>query len=684
MINLRRMASLLTRLILIALCTGSAHADPVNMRCGDPATLVSTIQGAGDSSPLIPKGKGESKDVVVEAVVTANTPERLRGFFIQEEITDEDNNPNTSEGLFIYGPHPELIPGNRVRVRGTVRETHDLTQLVAQKVIVCDSDTKALDKVRPAIPKKGLVLQEMEHLEGMLVSFKGDSFKGDGFKGDGFKGKAPKRSSTLTVSRNYSYDFESGRSSMDVSLNGPLFKPTQLFPPNSPKTIAQAKANNKNRLTLITDERKQVDGRISYYPVFDPDDHYIRVGDTIRELTGVVTFRYGRYQLLPTKTLDAGAFQHSFSPRKDFPKPHISGTVRVGSFNVMNYFNTLEPGHKPNPTGTNRGAQSKKEFVLQRDKIAETIARMNADILGLMEIENNGFGKGSAIADLLDAINSRLPAREQYAAITTSNSAPIGTDAITVVLIYKTACVTPVGKLHIITMPAQHFALKNSKGESISVTRSTRPTITQNFRDIFSKQTISIAVNHFKSKHSMCDEDYRRYTDSRGRVPLDGLRIRPDSPMTPGYVDNLQGNCNQLRVAAAHHLGQTITQLNENLSSNILLIGDFNAYGQEDPLRALTSDFNLVNLATAGESKKSHIRQNYSFAYHGELGALDHAIANKSLARQLVHFEEWHINSVENSLFEYPDKFSGNLPKDSEPFSSSDHDPLIVDFDLTL
>ena len=36
-------------------------------------------------------------------------------------------------------------------------------------------------------------------------------------------------------------------------------------------------------------------------------------------------------------------------------------------------------------------------MVLQRTKIVNAITAMNADIVGLMEIANNGFGEKSAI-----------------------------------------------------------------------------------------------------------------------------------------------------------------------------------------------------------------------------------------------------------------------------------------------
>ncbi|WP_281645753.1 ExeM/NucH family extracellular endonuclease [Parendozoicomonas sp. Alg238-R29] len=654
-----------------------------SMSCGSCATLISEIQGNGGTSPLIPAGATESQEVVIEAVVTANTPERLNGFFLQEEVADEDGDPDTSEGLFIYGERSELKVGDKVRARGVIREFYGQTQMVLSEVAVCG--VNALGEVKAATPSKGLVLQEMEKYEGMMVNFSGRN--------------------TLSVTRNYSFDYSSYRNNMEVSLGGPLFKPTQVHPPLSDAAIALAEANDKNRMTVITDG-SQTNGQISYYPAFGPYIHYIRVGDFISDMTGVVAYRYGRYELLPTMTLDTYAFQHNFSPRVAFPSPHTHGTLRVASFNVLNYFNTLMPDHKDNPLGTNRGATTEREFQLQRDKIVEAITRIDADIIGLMEIENNGFGTGSAINDLLTTVNSRLPASEHYAAVRTYESGTVGTDAITVGLVYKPNRIVLQDSLQIIAMPVQQFTLTSTDDEEVSITKSMRPTLLQTFRDKFSGDAVTVAVSHFKSKGSMCYEDYMEYADPDGKIPLDGTRIKRGSkPTVPGYQDDLQGSCNEFRVAASKHLGDHLQRMNYLLTDNVLLIGDFNAYGQEDPVRLLTGGksmkqpvttssnttvncrettpqtldkgFGMVNLAT-----KEHGRKIYSYSYDGELGALDHALANKTLATKVINVQDWHINSVENTLFEYPDKYSGDLPKDLGPFSASDHDPILIDIDF--
>jgi hypothetical protein len=64
---------------------------------------------------------------------------------------------------------------------------------------------------------------------------------------------------------------------------------------------------------------------------------------------------------------------------------------------------------------------------------------LNADVLGLEELENDGFYYTSAIIDLLAGLNALQPPFKQYAAIKPFGDAPIGTDAITSAIIYRPA-----------------------------------------------------------------------------------------------------------------------------------------------------------------------------------------------------------------------------------------------------
>ena len=140
-----------------------------------------------------------------------------------------------------------------------------------------------------------------------------------------------------------------------------------------------------------------------------------------------------------------------------------------------------------------------------------------------------------------------------------------------------------------------------------------------------------------------------------------------------------------------------------------MLVGDLNSYAREDAIRVLTDyvptegQRKIVSASqtflgeqvyeqTGSEVSKSYglidmnVRFNkekaISYSYEAELGTLDYALANPALASKVVAVADWHINSFESSLFEYGRGFTGDMIKSDNPFSASDHDPIIVDLKL--
>ena len=95
------------------------------------------------------------------------------------------------------------------------------------------------------------------------------------------------------------------------------------------------------------------------------------------------------------------------APREATP-PDVGGTLTVASLNVLHYLSTIDTGAwicGPSGDMECRGADSAVEFGRQRAKIISAIAGMDADIVGLMEMENN---PGAAIHDLVNGLNWAL------------------------------------------------------------------------------------------------------------------------------------------------------------------------------------------------------------------------------------------------------------------------------------
>lgn len=646
-------------------CSGDGPCDgtlpPVFVCPVDQLIPVPAIQGTGSSSPLVPAGKFESEQAhATRGVVTQVVSGLYKGFFIQDPQGDGD--PASSDGLFVYSTQANsaIVPGAEVCVSGKVKEYFNQTQLNADQLVVTQPMVALLPAV-DLVPVAGETLNQLlERHEGMQVRLVPES--------------------SLVVTRNFSFDYDGKRNNLVLSYGAPLIKSTQKFAALSEEASQWALRNQQNQLVVETDA-KTPDGVLPWYPAFNAEDGYLRIGDKLNGLEGALGYSYNLFRLVASNRIDSSDIDHSGWDRVETPELAEAGDLRVASFNVLNFFTTVVGGDA-NPTGSNRGALTVAEFEKQRTKIVSAITRLNADVVGLMEIENNGYGDNSAIANLVEALNAAQPDEaDHYRLIASPDGQPIGTDAITVGLIYRPASVTPQGAASLIVLPVQQAEALDASGKPVAINQGMRESVLQQFSSPKGDAPLTLVVNHLKSKGSACFEDYPDYASAD---PLDG-----------------QGHCNALRVSAAKVLGESL----KALSGDLLIIGDLNAYGMEDPIRVLTSydpaaqprqimsasfttlagqpfeesgsalgnGYGFVNLNT-----RFHGTDTYSYSYEGELGNLDHALANPSLAAKVIGIEDWHINSAESNFFEYGSKYTGQLAKSDGPFSASDHDPVLV------
>lgn len=646
-------------------CSGDGPCDgtlPPAFVCPvDQLIPVPAIQGTGSSSPLVPAGKFESEQAhATRGVVTQVVSGLYKGFFIQDPQGDGD--PASSDGLFVYSTQANsaVVPGAEVCVSGKVKEYFNQTQLNADQLVVTQPMVALLPAV-DLVPVAGETLNQLlERHEGMQVRLVPES--------------------SLVVTRNFSFDYDGKRNNLVLSYGAPLIKSTQKFAALSEEASQWALRNQQNQLVVETDA-KTPDGVLPWYPAFNAEDGYLRIGDKLNGLEGALGYSYNLFRLVASNRIDSSDIDHSGWDRVETPELAEAGDLRVASFNVLNFFTTVVGGDA-NPTGSNRGALTVVEFEKQRTKIVSAITRLNADVVGLMEIENNGYGDNSAIANLVEALNAAQPDEaDHYRWIASPDGQPIGTDAITVGLIYRPASVTPQGAASLIVLPVQQAEALDASGKPVAINQGMRESLLQQFSSPKGDAPLTLVVNHLKSKGSACFEDYPDYASAD---PLDG-----------------QGHCNALRVSAAKVLGESL----KDMSGDLLLIGDLNAYGMEDPIRVLTSydpaaqprqimsasfttlagqpfeesssalgkGYGFVNLNT-----RFHGTDTYSYSYEGELGNLDHALANPSLAAKVIGIEDWHINSAESNFFEYGSKYTGQLAKSDGPFSASDHDPVLV------
>jgi uncharacterized protein len=569
--------------------------------CGDPATAIHQIQGSALSSPLV----GTPRSIEGVVVGDFQGPGQFSGFYVQEEAADTDADLATSEGIFVFNNTP-VSAGDIVRVRGTVTEfasgTTTLTEIASvTSVLVCASGgSVAATPVQLPVASGG----DWERYEGMLISL-------------------PQRMAVTET-------FTLGRfGEVGLSVGTRLLNPTSVAAPGVP-ALAVQDLNNRSRI-LLDDGNNQQNIDPTLYPAGGLNaSNTLRSGDTVTGVSGVLDQRFSLYRIQPVGAVPFTAA----NPRPASPA-EVRGAIRVASMNVLNFFNGDGLG---GGFPTSRGATTPFELERQRNKIVSAIVGMDADIVGLMEIENDA-PPNSAVEDLTAALNAEAGAGT-YALVDTGL---VGTDAIRVALLYQPATVTPAGD----------FAVLTSAVDPRFIDTLNRPALAQTFSENANGQRFTVVVNHLKSKGSDCD-----------------------AVGDPDTGDG-QGNCNVTRTKAAAALADWLgADPTESGDDDVLIIGDLNSYAREDPITRLEND-GYTNLV------ESFLGQGaYSFVFDGQSGYLDHALANGSLEPQVTGVTEWHINADEPIVLDYNVEFKSadhvSTLYAPTPFRSSDHDPVIV------
>ena len=593
--------------------------------CSTAFTAAYTIQGSGASTPLA------NQVVTTQGVVVGDfegPSPALRGFYLQDLTGDGD--PLTSDGLFVFNfDNNSVNLGDVVRVTGTAAEFQDQTQLSSvTSLLPCG--TGSVSPLDIALPFASA--DYPERYEGMLV-------------------RLPQ---TLYVSEH----FQLGRFGQVVLTSRPdrLQQPTNVAAPGAAALALQA-ANDLDRIIVDDTSNAENPDPIVFGRAGNPLSaaNTLRGGDSAASIVGLLMYGWAgnaasgnAYRVRPIGALNGGAINFSATNARP-AAPALNGRLRVTSANLLNYFNTFGTTACTLGVGGGatdcRGADNSTEFARQWPKTVANLVDGGADVIGVMEIENDGYGAGSAIQDLVTKLNNATSAGT-YAFIDadalTSQTNALGVDAIKVGLIYKPAQVMPVG-----TTAALNSTAFVNGGDSAA---RNRPALTQAFQELSSGERFIVVVNHLKSKGSACN--------------------------APDAGDG-QGNCNVVRTNAANLLTAWLAGNPTGTGDpDILIMGDLNAYAQEDPITAIKS---------AGYSNLIEDRLGlsaYSYAFDGQWGYLDHALGTSTLASQVAGIVEWHINADEPVVLDYNTEYKtpGQLASlySADEFRSSDHDPVII------
>ena len=599
-------------------------------------TAISAIQGTADASPLA----GTTVNTV--GVVTAAYPTGgFAGFYLQTPgtggATDAATDP-ASHGIFVYTKTltSTVAIGDYVSVTGAVSEYYGLTQLTINTL----ADISQLDRAG-ITPPVASALQlpaadaDRERLEGMLVAPAGD----------------------YTVTNNYTTNQYA-----EIGLAAgttPLVNPTVTDRPGSAGYTAAIAANAARAITLDDGASTNYLGSsnkglpVPYVSTTVP----VRIGAAVSFTQPMILdYRNSAWKLQPTTALvpaNAATVQPATfeNTRTDAPE-NVGGDIRLGTFNVLNYFSTTgdtltgcqyytdRAGAKITVSGgcDARGAADQANFLRQQAKIVAAINALDAQVISLEEIENSavfGVDRDTALATLVTALNADL-GQDTWAFVPSPAVLPANEDVIRTAFIYQKATVETVGGSTILTGSAAFSNARQPLAQAFQLVGDT------------GSRFLTI-VNHFKSKGS-------------------GTGV--DADMGDG-----QGASNASRVNQATALVAFADTMSASTGiDRVFLTGDFNAYDQEDPIKVITDAGYLNQEAKSGE---------YTYAFGGSVGSLDHVFASAAADAIVSDVDVWNINSVESVALEYS-RYNNNVTDFyvADPFRSSDHDPAILGLNL--
>ena len=533
--------------------------------CPAPGSTIAGVQGNAPRSPI------QGQQVTVQGIVTLI--QENGGLYIEEP--DSDSNSHTSNAIFVQTTKlsNEIEPGSLISVRGYVAETgndrYPITTLTDIDELVECADRQTLPLTDVRLPLNGL---GREALEGMRLQI----------------------SEPLIVADVYQF----GKGKFTLSGNGIQYVPTEVMAPGRDTSNLLAQ-NRAFALPVLLPKNMNYAGLLVN-------------GSSIEQITGVLAHD-GRSLRVSLQSIQTGP-----SVIFTLPAATANETLRIVGMNLHNYFNGDGKGRGfPTP----RGAESNDEFRKQRSRIGAAIKALNPDILGVLELENDGFDPKSAAADFIQLAESETGYTWAATRLPDDNT---GDDAITVGMFYRSDRLKVIGPAQTLTGP--------------EFTRSRQPQA-QLFQQLPDGGKVLIVVNHLKSKGSC-----------------------PDSGENSNQKDG-QGCWNPMRLASAKKMATWARSVATTTGTdNILILGDMNAYRMEQPVAAIR-DAGFTELMD-GKSKET-----YSYVYYGQHGTLDYAFTSEALLERVQQAFIWHVNT--------PVPINMELPQPWLRFS--DHDPVVVD-----
>jgi len=577
-------------------CERSASGPAADATLLEPPRSIGAVQGRG------PRSAYEGQMTSLQGVVTGNFVAGLDGFFMQDATGAEDGDAATSDGIFVeYARNrlPKVRRGDRVRVLGRVVERGEgeatLTSLAEAQVEVLGRGGVRVTPI-DAAPDSA---DDWERWEGMWLRF----------------------NQPLTVTGNHGL-LRAGE--LETALGKRLWVPTER---HAPGANARALAMDNARRQLLLD-----DGRNQRYPdkrmLLAEDlsvERPLRAGSLLNGVEGVLDQRGGRWRLQLTEKLQ----QIEQAPRP--VPPSLPAGLRLAHLDLNQLFNgNGRGGGFPSP-----GAASRVEYERQRNKLIAALQGLGADIVALTALENDGQGRGSSEAELVDALNAALGEAGDYQAVVLAEPADAGSAPTRVALLYRSQRVQVNGPAQALTDAAF------GRGPWPLAQRFVTPEGTP-------LQVVALQL--------------------QGRA-CEGLG---EADVAERDQDDGQGCWNPRRGAQVQAVDRWLREAGHGpLQSRSVLLGDFHAYRQEEPLRLLRSLGWRDALAELRPRPYTHV-------VDGRAGSLNHTLISPVLTPALLGAAAWAINSDESEAFDYRRQQRRPEWYQPDPYASSRHDPLLL------
>ncbi|MEO0845162.1 MAG: lamin tail domain-containing protein [Cyanobacteria bacterium J06648_1] len=558
---------------------------------------IFNIQGAALVSPL------NSSQVSTTGIVTAV---ESNGFYLQDPTGD--NNTATADGIFVFtSSAPGVSVGDALEVAGTVSE------------------------FTPGGASSGNLSTTQISNANITTVSTGNTLPAAVIIGNG--GRVPPTTSIDDNPSSYNPDadgidfFESLEGMLVTAQDTVAVAGTNRF--GEIFTVVDGGAgatgiSDRNTLNISPDdfnpEKVQIDQDSDILPDFDFPE--VNVGDSLGNVTGVISYDFGNFQINPTQPFSATPANLTAEVTSLQPGAE---QLTVASYNVLN----LDPNDDDGDTDV---ADGRYEAIAD-----DIVTNLNTpDIIGLQEIQdNNGsVDDGVTAADanlqqLVDAIAANGGTQYEFIDNTfivdgASGGQPGGN--IQTAFLYNPdrvdlveGSVRPIGD----QAPGSPF-------------NGARLPLVADFA--FNGQEVTVIDNHFSSKG--------------GSSPIFGVdqpfEELQENPDVNGSLDERQAQAEAVDSFVEDILG-------DNPDANVAVLGDLNEFEFISPVdEILGSDLtNLVD--TLPEDER------YSFIFQGNSQQLDHILVSDSLLEG-AEFDIVHVNT----------EFA------ETPQRASDHDPIIA------